>query len=126
MKKSYKKDIQVLYRINQNQYKIIDAINRCQCNPKDFHNDTLVFDACAFYMAQIGEDIKLLTDNTKQSFQYLDVKTLVYFRNMVDHTYEKVNKQVLKAYIQNMVDNKTIAEIQDRIKYCINAAKTDE
>lgn len=77
-------------------------------------------------MAQIGEDIKLLTDNTKQSFQYLDVKTLVYFRNMVDHTYEKVNKQVLKAYIQNMVDNKTIAEIQDRIKYCINAAKTDE
>ncbi|MDE7477026.1 MAG: hypothetical protein K2M91_03595 [Lachnospiraceae bacterium] len=86
----------------------------------------MAFDVCAFYMAQIGEEIKLLTDSTKQSFTYLDTKTLVYFRNMVDHTYEKVNKIALKAYIFNMIDVKTIAEVKNRIEYCTKAAKNNE
>lgn len=40
------------------------------------------------------------------------------FRNMIDHTYEKVNKKYLKAYIFSMITSEAMAEIKNRINYC--------
>lgn len=69
-------------------------------------------------MAQIGEDVKLLTDDTRMSLSFIDAKILTYFRNIVDHANEKVDKVVLKAYIFSMIHKNAIAEIKQRIKYC--------
>lgn len=123
MTRTYSRDTQILMRILQNQNNIKEAIQHFQCNNTNLHENKMAFDLCALYMAQIGEDIKLLTDSTKQSFSYLNTKELVYFRNMINHTYEKVDKVVLKAYIFNMIDKKTVAEVKERIQYCSNAAK---
>lgn len=37
---------------------------------------------------------------------------------MIDHTYEKVNKKYLKAYIFSMITAEAMAEIKSRINYC--------
>ena len=86
MTKSYSRDVQILMKILQNQNSIMEAISHFQCNVKNLHQNKMAFDLCAFYMAQIGEDVKLLTDNTRNALTYFDHKMLVYFRNMVDHT----------------------------------------
>lgn len=78
----------------------------------------MAFDLCAFYMAQIGEASKLLTDDSQNSLSCIDFSVLKAFRNMIDHTYEKVNKKYLKAYIFSMITPETMAEIKRRINYC--------
>ena len=83
----------------------------------------MAFDLCAFYMAQIGEASKMLTDDTKNSLSCLNVNILKSFRNMIDHTYEKINKVYLKAYIFNIIAPDVTAEIKNRIQYCINCSK---
>lgn len=125
MTKSYSRDVQILMKILQNQNSIMEAISHFQCNVNNLHQNKMAFDLCAFYMAQIGEDVKLLTDNTRNALTYFDYKMLVYFRNMVDHTYEKINKEVLKAYIFNVIEKKAIDEVKHRIEYCIKASKEE-
>lgn len=95
MVKSYQKDIQLLMKILENQQNITETIS----NTNNLENNKMAFDLCAFYMSQIGEAAKLLTDETKESFHYFNADCTKYFRNIVDHIYEKVNKTYLKAYI---------------------------
>ena len=59
----------------------------------------MAFDLCAFYMAQIGEASKMLTDDT-QNFLTC------------------INAGVLKAYIFSMIEPSAITEIKNRINYC--------
>lgn len=118
MTTSYKKDIQLLMSILQRQNDIKEAIKRFGCNQNNLEQDKMAFDLCAFYMAQIGEASKMLTDDTKNSLTCINTSILKAFRNMIDHTYEKVNKKYLKAYIFNIIEPKAIAEIKNRIIYC--------
>ena len=83
----------------------------------------MAFDLCAFYMAQIGETAKLLTDNTKESFRKMDVKGLVEFRNKIDHVYDRVNRTVLKKQIFNVISPQVTSEIEQRIQYCMKHRK---
>ncbi len=78
----------------------------------------MAFDLCAFYMAQIGEASKMLTDESQSSLTCINFSVLKVFRNMIDHTYEKVNKKYLKAYIFSMITAEAMAEIKSRINYC--------
>ena len=51
-------------------------------------------------MAQFGEKIKLLTDSSKDYLnKYADLGVMKYFRNVIDHDYESVNKAVLASYL---------------------------
>lgn len=125
MTKSYKKDIQLLMTILRNQSKIVETIRHFNCNKSDLDKNEMAFDLCAFYMAQIGEAAKLLTDDTKKSLNCLDAEVLKAFRNMIDHTYEKVNRSYLKAYIFSMTLATTQQEIKERIKYCNQNANID-
>lgn len=125
MTKSYRKDIQLLMTILKNQGKITDTIKHFGCNKSDLDKNEMAFDLCAFYMAQIGEAAKLLTDETMKSLKCLDVEVLKAFRNMIDHTYEKVNRSYLKAYIFNMILATTQQEIKERIIFCNQNAKID-
>lgn len=118
MTKSYSRDVQILMKILQNQQNILEAVDFFQCTSNNLHKNKMAFDLCAFYMAQIGKDVKLLTDDTRMSLSFIDAKILTYFRNIVDHAYEKVDKVVLKAYIFSMIHKNAIAEIKQRIKYC--------
>lgn len=95
MTTSYKKDIQLLMSILQRQNDIKEAIKRFGCNQNNLEQDKMAFDLCAFYMAQIGEASKMLTDDTKNSLACINTSILKAFRNMIDHTYEKVNKKYL-------------------------------
>ena len=67
------------------------------------------------YMAQIGEAAKMLSVEQKNSFVYFDWKTTNYFRNMIDHVYEKVNPKFLKAYIFQMISVESLSEISQAI-----------
>lgn len=118
MTKSYKKDIQLLMLILQRQNDIKEVIKRFGCNLNNLEQDKMAFDLCAFYMAQIGEASKMLTDDTQNSLMCINVSVLKAFRNMIDHTYEKVNKKYLKAYIFSMIEPKAITEVKNRINYC--------
>lgn len=123
MSKSYYRDVQLLLNIIRNQRKIIEAINYFGCNQSNLDKNTMAFDLCAFYMAQIGETAKLLTDNTKESFRKMDVKGLVEFRNKIDHVYDRVNRTVLKKQIFNVISPQVTSEIEQRIQYCMKHRK---
>lgn len=123
MTKSYSKDIQLLLKISQNQQKIKKVLVDFECTEMDLDNHTYAFDLCVLYMSQIGEASKYLTDSSKQSFKYFDPSITNYFRNIIDHVYEKVNKKYLKAYIFSMIRQEAIKEVIDRIKFCTEHAK---
>jgi len=123
MTKSYKKDIQLLMSILQRQNDMKEVIERFGCTPNNLEQDKMAFDLCAFYMAQIGEASKMLTDESRDSLSCVNFGVLKAFRNMIDHTYEKVNKKYLKAYIFSMIESDAITEIKNRIKYCNDNAE---
>lgn len=118
MTRSYKKDIQLLMSILQRQADIKEVIKRFGCSQNNLEQDKMAFDLCAFYMAQIGEASKMLTDDTQHSLICINAGVLKAFRNMIDHTYEKVNKKYLKAYIFSIIEPEAIEEIKNRINYC--------
>ena len=126
MTKSYAKDIQLLLAILRNQENIKKAIERFNCNENNLEKDTMAFDLCSFYMAQIGESAKLLTEESKTSLNCLDAGILKYFRNQIDHVYEKVNKAYLKPFIFAVISKEAMQEVKDRIKYCTNQTKEAE
>ena len=123
MTKSYAKDIQLLLAILRNQDNIKKAIERFGCNQNNLEKDAMAFDLCSFYMAQIGESAKLLTEESKSALQCLDAGILKYFRNQIDHVYEKVNKAYLKPFIFSVISNEAVQEVKERIKYCTNQTK---
>ena len=61
---------------------------------------------------------KKLTDDTQNSLACINAGVLKAFRNMIDHTYEKINKKYLKAFIFSMIEPNAITEIKNRINYC--------
>lgn len=118
MTKSYEKDIQLLIKILQNQDRIKKVIKDFKCTEHNLINNEYAFDLCALYMSQIGEAAKYLTDSTKESFVKFDYKSTSKFRDLIDHIYEKVNRNVLKAYIFSMAKSEVTTEIKNRITYC--------
>ncbi len=106
MSKSKQRDIQELTYILKNQKKNTEAIKRMNVSLDSaakncILGDEMVFDLCSMYMAQIGESVKQLTDDTREKLNAsIDTKILEYFRNRIDHRYEKINKTILLPYIQ--------------------------
>jgi len=123
MTKSFAKDIQLLLAILRNQDNIKKAIERFGCNQNNLEKDAMAFDLCSFYMAQIGESAKLLTEESKSALECLDAGILKYFRNQIDHVYEKVNKAYLKPFIFSVISKEAVQEVKERIKYCTNQTK---
>lgn len=124
MAKSLSRDIQVLAYILQNQLKIKDVAKRFECDfsvngSRSVVRDSMAFDLCAMYMAQIGENVKLLTDETREELdKSMNTSVLKYFRNMIDHAYEKVNKSMLVVYIQNTQSEQAVKAVKTLIKNC--------
>lgn len=118
MTKSLSKDIQLLTKIAMNQEKIKNVLKTFNCDSHNIIYNEMAFDLCSFYMSQIGEAANHLTDSTKKSFKYFDSSCTYYFRNKVDHVYEKVNKVYIKTYIFSTISNETVKEIRERIAYC--------
>lgn len=70
-------------------------------------------------MAQFGEKVKLLTDSSREDLNnYADLGIMKYFRNMIDHDYESVNKAVLASYLSILVSNQFLNALQNRLRYC--------
>jgi len=126
MTKSFAKDIQLLLAILRNQDNIKKAIERFGCNQNNLEKDAMAFDLCSFYMAQIGESAKLLTEESKSALECLDAGILKYFRNQIDHVYEKVNKAYLKPLIFSVISKEAVQEVKERIKYCTIQTKEIE
>ena len=86
MRPSKKRDIQVLSYILKNQEKIDVAIQRMGVSlnssvQNSILKDEQAFDLCAMYMAQIGENVKLLTDDSKNELsKVINLDILRYFR----------------------------------------------
>lgn len=100
MNKSFKRDVQVLSKIRLTQDYIVTAIKNSGCSftqqQHGLFNNREAFDLCSFYMAQIGEKVKLLTDSTKTCLnKNINIDMFVHFRNMIDHDYDNVNRLVL-------------------------------
>lgn len=123
MNKSPGRDIQVLTYILRNQMQIKSVMKDFNCDfsqtSKSVIHNKYAFDLCSMYMAQIGENVKILSDYSKERMgDIVNVDVLKYFRNMIDHDYEKVNKVYLQSYIQVMQSEKAIEKIKDLIKDC--------
>ncbi len=123
------RDIQVLTYIYKNQEKIRQAVKRLDCDfstagRRSIVKDDMAFDVCAMYMAQIGENVKLLTDETREKLnQVVNVDILRQFRNSIDHNYENINRTFLLPYIQMMQSDKTMDSVNQLIKECFQNKK---
>lgn len=123
MKCSINRDKYVLSCILKNQQKIQKVLKEFNCDfsqtQKSVIYNEFAFDLCAMYMAQIGENVKLLTEESKQEIsKIIDINTLRYFRNIIDHDYEKINKILLQPYIQAMSLQKSINIVKEQYKNC--------
>lgn len=126
--KNLSRDAQVLTYILKNQSKIKSVIADFQCDfsqtSKGVASHIYAFDLCAMYMAQIGENVKLLTDESKEALiEVVNIDILKYFRNMIDHNYEKVNKIYLQAYIQLVTSDKALVAVKEQYLYCMKNKK---
>lgn len=125
MSKNLSRDAQILLRICKYQENIKGVINDFRCDFTQQPNSSLAynkyaFDLCALYMAQIGESVKLLTEDTKKELsKVINLDILRYFRNVIDHDYENVNKVLLQAYVQNIISREFVDAVKIRYKYCI-------
>ena len=100
MKPSRQRDKYVLSCILKNQQKIKKVVKDFQCDfsltQKSVINNQYAFDLCAMYMAQIGENVKLLTDESKNALsEVVNINILKKFRNIIDHNYEKIDKNIM-------------------------------
>ncbi len=120
------RDIQVLTYILKNQMKIRSAVERLGASLNSSASNSILqdeqaFDLCAMYMAQIGENVKLLTDESKDSLsETISLDVLKYFRNMIDHDYEKINKSFLLPYIESTQSDKAISAVKQLITQYTN------
>ena len=124
MNKSLSRDYQVLLKMIENVNSARDVIKRYNVDFNARSQRYIVcskdaLDLCSFYMAQFEEKIKLLTDSSKDYLnKYADLGIMKYFRNIIDHDYESVNKAVLASYLNILVSNQFLSALQERAKYC--------
>ena len=124
--KNLSRDTQVLIYILKNIQKIQNAIKYFNCDlstntQRSLSNNEYAFDLCSMYMAQIGENVKLLTESSKRELsKVVDFRVLRYFRNMIDHNYEKVNRLMLQSYISLMISRPVVTAFRNRLVYCQN------
>lgn len=102
----------MIINILRNQEKIKNAIKTFNCTEYNLDQNEMAFDLCAMYMAQIGEAVGHLTDETKNKLTLFDWSVIKRFRNFIDHSYEKINKKLLKTYIFMMVSPKITNELK--------------
>lgn len=119
MKKSVTRDIQLLAIIRKYQKKMEGALKLFSCDTqKQLVKHEYALDLCAMYIAQIGEASKNLTDESKQKLTSVKPEMMHYFRNMVAHVYESVKKEVLAAYVFQVVSDKAVLEVIEQIRNC--------
>lgn len=129
-KRNFRHDCQELSAILGKIARTRDIIKRYKCdfsqsNTGLCHNLD-AFELCVFQMAQIGERVNLLTDSSREDIEsVINIKILIYFRNMIDHDYDRVNKVILQTYIQQTISDKTINKIKDRLKFCKNNCREE-
>ena len=129
MGKTLSRDIQLLTKMLINITDAMSVVQRysvtLDTNAKNsMHLNKDAFDLCSFYMAQAGEKVKLLSDSTFNFLQKeVDLGTLKYFRNKIDHDYESVSKAMLQAYMSKIINKNTIRIFKERIQYCQNNKK---
>lgn len=79
-------------------------------------------------MAQIGEKVGHLTNESYEELsKQLPMATLRYFRNMIAHDYESVNKAFLLPHIKQVESDRAKAAVIARLNECqaICSSKTN-
>ena len=128
MNTNISRDKYVLSCILKNQLKIQKVIKEFNCDfsqtTKSVIHNEFAFDLCAMYMAQIGENVKLLTEDSKQEIaKIVDINTLRRFRNIIDHDYEKINKILLQPYIELMCSKDAVNVVKNQYQICDSLLK---
>lgn len=126
MTKSYKRDKDLL----KSTLEYVDKINRTlklhRITLDNVISNDLAIDSCAFYLSQIGELAKSLTEDSAL-FLYnattIDLKLLVYCRNMIDHDYTHMNRSLLIMYLRIILSKDFTCLVANRIDYCYKHAK---
>ena len=92
--------------------------------------DSMRVDIMEYIKSQFQNDVDVLwvelTEESKSALSCLDARILKYFRNQIDHVYEKVNKTYLKPFIFSVISKEAVQEVKERIKYCTNQTKETE
>ena len=122
-KKNFKTDITRLKKILEHQKDIEETVELFQCefsqSPKGLCNNKKAFDLCSFYMVQIYELSKGLSQSSKDELsKVLNLEVLRMFRNRISHQYDKINKVYLQSYIQQMCSKEAINVMKSRYLYC--------
>lgn len=123
--KSLNRDVFILIGIYKNKMEIINTLKRFNMTTTDFTNDTVVKAACSLFLAQIGENLKLLSDSsTEYMNRYVDVRDLRRVRNEIDHVYHKVDNQDLRLKVSSVISKVAIQAVLNRIEYCKKNCKS--
>lgn len=124
MHKSLKRDKELLKRILSNQNKIKTAMKSFHyTNAAQVLSNTMCIDLCSFYLLNINESYILLTEQSQEALTYVDMVILRTLRNMIGHTYDAVNKNVIAAYAVTIAEKRACDVTVQQIKYCMDNAK---
>lgn len=127
MHKSLNRDKELLKRILSNQKKIQTAMKSFHCtNASQVLTNTMCIDLCSFYLLNINESYILLTEQSQEALTYVDMVILRALRNMISHTYDTVNKNVIAAYAVAFAEKKACDVTAQQIKFCMNDASGSE
>lgn len=121
--KSLSRDMNVILKIIDNVNNMRELILKggfdFSNTEKGIINNKFAFDLCSFYISQIGEKVKLLTDATVEDLgKVFDIRCCVKFRNLIDHDYEHISKKVLVPYVQMVTSNDFLNALHRRYDYC--------
>lgn len=87
-------------------------------------NNVLIFDGCVMRLQIIGENIKKIDDETKNSLlqQYTEVpwKKIIGLRNIISHEYANVDEEIIFAIIKQ-----SLPVLEKNIQNIINSLRMD-
>lgn len=78
---------------------------------KDFFDDKKTITACAFTVSQIGELVKIITEDTIKKYSSIPWSSIKGMRNRIVHDYENVDLSILWATIKE-----SLPKLKDELK----------
>lgn len=98
-------DVELLKHIVFYCSEIESALRAFDFNPEKFFDkkNQRDFDACAFYIGQIGEHANKLTNELKAKHATVPWRPIIGLRNRIFHDYFSVNKKMLFDAMKNDV-----------------------
>ena len=101
------------------QVKMSKVLKKTNClTANKLLTDEYTLDLCSFYIANIGELTRKLTDSTKEALSSIHCHSLLRIRNIIDHAYTSADKSKFIPFIFLLAKDESIRIVSERFEYC--------